>query len=76
VNVSNYDSDTKLITTLQDLSDLIAIKDANFSNVDVVFCCLPHGTTQVLSYVIWVLYFPKFSKRALVKVYQISMLKS
>ncbi|KAL7246805.1 hypothetical protein ACSBR2_001835 [Camellia fascicularis] len=28
------------------LPDLIAIKDANFSNVDAVFCCLPHGTTQ------------------------------
>ncbi|KAJ1415691.1 Semialdehyde dehydrogenase, NAD-binding [Sesbania bispinosa] len=30
----------------QDLPDLIAIKDANFSDVDAVFCCLPHGTTQ------------------------------
>ncbi|KAK9109012.1 hypothetical protein Sjap_017072 [Stephania japonica] len=30
----------------QDLPDLIAIKDADFSNVDAVFCCLPHGTTQ------------------------------
>ncbi|MED6206576.1 hypothetical protein PIB30_028165 [Stylosanthes scabra] len=28
------------------LPDLIAIKDANFSDVDAVFCCLPHGTTQ------------------------------
>ncbi|KAI8011932.1 hypothetical protein LOK49_LG06G00129 [Camellia lanceoleosa] len=27
-------------------TDLIAVKDANFSNVDAVFCCLPHGTTQ------------------------------
>ncbi|KAJ0963407.1 hypothetical protein J5N97_028529 [Dioscorea zingiberensis] len=30
----------------QDLPDMIAIKDADFSNVDAVFCCLPHGTTQ------------------------------
>ncbi|XP_034678594.1 probable N-acetyl-gamma-glutamyl-phosphate reductase, chloroplastic [Vitis riparia] len=30
----------------QDLPDMVAIKDANFSNVDAVFCCLPHGTTQ------------------------------
>lgn len=30
----------------QDLPDMIAIKDANFSDVDAVFCCLPHGTTQ------------------------------
>jgi len=26
---------------------MVAIKDADFSNVDAVFCCLPHGTTQV-----------------------------
>ncbi|KAG4999585.1 hypothetical protein JHK87_020657 [Glycine soja] len=32
---------------LGDLPDLIAIKDANFSDLDVVFCCLPHGTTQL-----------------------------
>ncbi|KAK4262855.1 hypothetical protein QN277_028358 [Acacia crassicarpa] len=30
----------------QNLPDLIAIEDANFSDVDAVFCCLPHGTTQ------------------------------
>ncbi|KAF7840877.1 putative N-acetyl-gamma-glutamyl-phosphate reductase, chloroplastic [Senna tora] len=30
----------------QDLPDLIAVKDANFSDVEAVFCCLPHGTTQ------------------------------
>ncbi|XP_059663498.1 probable N-acetyl-gamma-glutamyl-phosphate reductase, chloroplastic [Cornus florida] len=30
----------------QDLPDMVAIKDADFSNVDAVFCCLPHGTTQ------------------------------
>ncbi|KAI3872119.1 hypothetical protein MKX03_033180 [Papaver bracteatum] len=30
----------------QDLPDMVAVKDANFSNVDAVFCCLPHGTTQ------------------------------
>ncbi|GMY05948.1 probable N-acetyl-gamma-glutamyl-phosphate reductase, chloroplastic [Fagus crenata] len=30
----------------QDLPDMVAIKDANFSDVDAVFCCLPHGTTQ------------------------------
>ncbi|CAN6460033.1 unnamed protein product [Victoria cruziana] len=30
----------------QDLPNMVAIKDANFSEVDAVFCCLPHGTTQ------------------------------
>ncbi|XP_022148643.1 probable N-acetyl-gamma-glutamyl-phosphate reductase, chloroplastic [Momordica charantia] len=30
----------------QDLPDLVAIKDADFSEVDAIFCCLPHGTTQ------------------------------
>ncbi|KAA0046005.1 putative N-acetyl-gamma-glutamyl-phosphate reductase [Cucumis melo var. makuwa] len=30
----------------QDLPDLVAIKDADFSKVDAIFCCLPHGTTQ------------------------------
>nr|ACN35080.1 unknown [Zea mays] len=30
----------------QDLPRLVAIKDADFSDVDAVFCCLPHGTTQ------------------------------
>ena len=35
---------------LQDLPNMVAIKDADFSSVDAVFCCLPHGTTQVLTY--------------------------
>lgn len=35
---------------MQDLPNLVAIKDADFSNVDAVFCCLPHGTTQVVYY--------------------------
>ncbi|XP_073006281.1 probable N-acetyl-gamma-glutamyl-phosphate reductase, chloroplastic [Typha latifolia] len=30
----------------QNLPDMVAIKDADFSKVDAVFCCLPHGTTQ------------------------------
>lgn len=30
-----------------DLPDLVAIKDADFNQVDAVFCCLPHATTQV-----------------------------
>lgn len=30
----------------QDLPDMVAVKDADFSSVDAVFCCLPHGTTQ------------------------------
>lgn len=30
----------------QDLPDMVAVKDADFSDVDAVFCCLPHGTTQ------------------------------
>ncbi|KAL3615867.1 hypothetical protein CASFOL_040161 [Castilleja foliolosa] len=29
-----------------DMPDLIAFKDADFSNVEAVFCCWPHGTTQ------------------------------
>ncbi|KAI3930557.1 hypothetical protein MKX01_037003 [Papaver californicum] len=29
-----------------DLPDMVAVKDADFSTVDAVFCCLPHGTTQ------------------------------
>jgi N-acetyl-gamma-glutamyl-phosphate reductase len=32
---------------LQDLPNMVSVKDADFSNVDAVFCCLPHGTTQV-----------------------------
>lgn len=28
------------------LPDLVAIADVDFSQVDAVFCCLPHGTTQ------------------------------
>lgn len=32
--------------TTQDLPDMISVKDADFSGVDAVFCCLPHGTTQ------------------------------
>ncbi|KAF3504300.1 hypothetical protein F2Q69_00043989 [Brassica cretica] len=28
------------------LPRLISVKDADFSTVDAVFCCLPHGTTQ------------------------------
>jgi N-acetyl-gamma-glutamyl-phosphate reductase len=28
------------------LPDLVAIADVDFSKVDAVFCCLPHGTTQ------------------------------
>ena len=29
---------------------MVAVKDANFSSVDAVFCCLPHGTTQVFTH--------------------------
>ncbi len=29
-----------------DLPDLVAIADVDFAQVDAVFCCLPHGTTQ------------------------------
>lgn len=32
---------------VQPLPDMVAVKDADFSKVDAVFCCLPHGTTQV-----------------------------
>ncbi|KAL8161558.1 hypothetical protein V2J09_013047, partial [Rumex salicifolius] len=30
----------------QDLPDMVVVKDADFSDIDAVFCCLPHGTTQ------------------------------
>eukprot|EP00250_Pteridium_aquilinum_P008930 c18315_g1_i1 orf=179-1384(+) len=30
----------------QNLPNMVAVKDADFSQVDAVFCCLPHGTTQ------------------------------
>lgn len=30
----------------QDLPNMVAVKDADFSQIDAVFCCLPHGTTQ------------------------------
>jgi N-acetyl-gamma-glutamyl-phosphate reductase len=30
------------------LPDLVSIAQADFSNIDVVFCCLPHGTTQTV----------------------------
>lgn len=29
-----------------DLPDLVAIPEVDWSKVDLVFCCLPHGTTQ------------------------------
>lgn len=29
-----------------DVPDLVKIADVNFDQVDAVFCCLPHGTTQ------------------------------
>ncbi|MQM17098.1 hypothetical protein Taro_050068 [Colocasia esculenta] len=31
---------------LNELPDMVAISDADFSNIDAVFCCLPHATTQ------------------------------
>ncbi|XVE76929.1 hypothetical protein DITRI_Ditri13aG0020000 [Diplodiscus trichospermus] len=33
-------------TGAEDLPTMISVRDADFSNVDAVFCCLPHGTTQ------------------------------
>uniref|UniRef100_A0A164VV49 N-acetyl-gamma-glutamyl-phosphate reductase dimerisation domain-containing protein n=1 Tax=Daucus carota subsp. sativus TaxID=79200 RepID=A0A164VV49_DAUCS len=33
-------------TGSEDLPDMVAVKDAKFSDVDAVFCCLPHGITQ------------------------------
>ncbi|XP_065856564.1 probable N-acetyl-gamma-glutamyl-phosphate reductase, chloroplastic [Euphorbia lathyris] len=32
--------------TQKDLPVLVSTNDASFSDVDAVFCCLPHGTTQ------------------------------
>ncbi|CAN0916264.1 Probable N-acetyl-gamma-glutamyl-phosphate reductase, chloroplastic [Linum grandiflorum] len=34
------------LATLKGLPTLISTSEANFSDVDAVFCCLPHGTTQ------------------------------
>ncbi|EEF40470.1 probable N-acetyl-gamma-glutamyl-phosphate reductase, chloroplastic [Ricinus communis] len=34
------------LITQKDLPVLISTNDAKFSDVDAVFCCLPHGTTQ------------------------------
>lgn len=34
---------------------MVAIKDADFSDVDAVFCCLPHGTTQVVYSFLYIL---------------------
>ncbi|KAF5745670.1 hypothetical protein HS088_TW07G01262 [Tripterygium wilfordii] len=34
------------LATENNLPDTVSISDANFSDVDAVFCCLPHGTTQ------------------------------
>ncbi|CAI0455726.1 unnamed protein product, partial [Linum tenue] len=34
------------LVTQKDLPTLISTSDADFSDVDAVFCCLPHGTTQ------------------------------
>ena len=30
------------------LPDLISMEQADFTNIDLVFCCLPHGTTQTV----------------------------
>eukprot|EP00271_Cylindrocystis_brebissonii_P010541 TRINITY_DN26748_c0_g1_i1.p1 TRINITY_DN26748_c0_g1~~TRINITY_DN26748_c0_g1_i1.p1 ORF type:complete len:420 (+),score=92.02 TRINITY_DN26748_c0_g1_i1:184-1443(+) len=35
-----------LIAQDSELPPMVAVKDADFSQVDAVFCCLPHGTTQ------------------------------
>lgn len=34
---------------------MIAVNDVDFSNVDAVFCCLPHGTTQVFHWILLIL---------------------
>ena len=41
----------------QDLPNLVASKDADFSYVDAVFCCLAHVTTQVGSFIMLFLRF-------------------
>lgn len=35
-----------LIAESKELPNMVAVNDANFDDVDAVFCCLPHGTTQ------------------------------
>ena len=30
-----------------ELPNMVAVADADFTQTDAVFCCLPHGTTQV-----------------------------
>jgi N-acetyl-gamma-glutamyl-phosphate reductase len=32
--------------TASDVPKLVKIDDVNFGDVDAVFCCLPHATTQ------------------------------
>lgn len=34
------------LTTMESLPELVKVQDVNFDEVDAVFCCLPHGTTQ------------------------------
>jgi hypothetical protein len=46
--VCQNSDDSSFYFDLQDLPNLVAVKDTDFSEVDAVFCCLPHGTTQVV----------------------------
>lgn len=46
-NSLSWKYSTYLPLCLQDLPDMVSVKEANFADVDAVFCCLPHGTTQV-----------------------------
>lgn len=34
------------LVTASDVPKLVKIDDVDFSDVDAVFCCLPHATTQ------------------------------
>eukprot|EP00210_Caulerpa_lentillifera_P001188 g1144.t1 len=34
------------LTMLDNLPELVKVEDVNFDEIDSVFCCLPHGTTQ------------------------------
>jgi N-acetyl-gamma-glutamyl-phosphate reductase len=34
------------LVTASDVPKLVKIDDVNFGDVDAVFCCLPHATTQ------------------------------
>lgn len=33
---------------MSELPELVKVQDVDFEQIDAVFCCLPHGTTQAV----------------------------